>query len=60
MPICMCLASILEIGEANSSYAAIDVTDEMGVKQSIDAAMNKWGQSLSCAVNSAFVAKPRT
>lgn len=58
MPICMCLASILEIGEANSSYAAIDVTDEMGVKQSIDAAMNKWGQPLSCAVNCAGIAPP--
>ena len=54
----MCCAAITEIGDANSSYAAIDVTDEAGVKHSIDAAMKKWGQPLSCAVNCAGIAPP--
>ena len=50
-------AVVSEIGTKSSMYAAIDVTDEQGVKKSIQDMTDKWGP-LNCAVNCAGIAPP--
>lgn len=46
-----------EIGDGKGMFAAIDVTDEEGVKSSIKEATNSWGP-LNCVVNCAGIAPP--
>ena len=50
--------NITEIGDSNSTYAPINVTDESSVKESIELVTKKWGKPLTCAVNCAGIAPP--